>query len=129
AIAEDLAGDLAKVSADRVEMEQVLLNLLQNAVDAMIDHGGRERGIAIATSSDGDTVTVAVRDHGPGLTGEAEAHLFEAFFTTKPQGLGLGLSICRTIVESHGGRLWAENEPDGGLTMRFALPVAEEEAA
>lgn len=129
AIAVELAGDLPKVSADRVEIEQVLLNLLQNAVDAMIDHGRRERGIAISTASDGDTVTVAVRDHGPGLTGEVEAHLFEAFFTTKPQGLGLGLSICRTIVESHGGRLWAENEPDGGVTMRFTLPVALETAA
>lgn len=128
-----LAGDLPKVSADRVEIEQVLLNLLQNAVDATIDDGARERvrdrGIEIRTSFDGDVVEAAVRDHGPGLTSDVEAHLFDAFFTTKPQGLGLGLSICRTIVESHGGRLWATNEPDGGLTMRFTLPVAAEEPA
>ncbi len=120
-----LAGDLPKVAADRVEIEQVLLNLLQNAVDAMIDHEGRERGITVRTSSDGTVVKVAVRDHGPGLTPEVEAHLFDTFFTTKPQGLGLGLSICRTIVESHGGRLWAADNDDGGLTMRFTLPVAD----
>ena len=123
-----LAGDLPKVSADRVEIEQVLLNLLQNAVDAMVDHAGRERGITVRTSHDGSSVKVAVRDHGPGLTAEVEAHLFDTFFTTKPQGLGLGLSICRTIVESHGGRLWAADNDDGGLTMRFTLPVATPEA-
>ena len=81
-----------------------------------------------STSCDVDRVTLAVRDHGPGLTPAVEAHLFDTFFTTKPQGLGLGLSICRTIVESHGGRLWPENEPDGGLTMRVALPIAPEDA-
>lgn len=122
-----LAGDLPKVSADRVEIEQVLLNLLQNAVDAMVDHAGRERGITVRTSHDGSSVKVAVRDHGPGLTPDVEAHLFDTFFTTKPQGLGLGLSICRTIVESHGGRLWAADNDDGGLTMRFTLPVTTPE--
>jgi two-component system sensor histidine kinase TtrS len=123
-----LAGDLPKVVADRVEIEQVLLNLLQNAVDAMLDQPGRDRGITVRTSRDGAAVKVAVRDHGPGLTPETEAHLFETFFTTKPQGLGLGLAICRTIVESHGGRLWAAHNDDGGLTMRFTLPVATAEA-
>lgn len=124
----ELAGGLPKVSADRVEVEQVLLNLLQNAVDAMIDRDDRDRGIVLRTACDGDTVVVSVRDHGPGLTAAVEARLFEPFFTTKPQGLGLGLSICRTIVESHGGRLTAVNEPDGGLTMAFALPIAAEDA-
>lgn len=118
-----LAGDLPKVFADRVEIEQVLLNLLQNAVDAMIDAPGRERGITVRTSADGLDAKVAVRDHGSGLTEETRAHLFDTFFTTKPQGLGLGLAICRTIVESHGGRLWATDNPDGGLTMRFTLPA------
>jgi two-component system sensor histidine kinase TtrS len=124
-----LAGDLPVISADRAEVEQVLLNLLQNAVDAMEGEPGRDRGIVVTTAHDGDGVTVAVRDHGPGLSPEVEAHLFDTFFTTKPQGLGLGLSICRTIVESHGGRLWPTNEPDGGLTMRVTLPVATEDAA
>jgi len=124
-----LAGDLPEISADRAETEQVLLNLLQNAVDVMGDapEHARERGIEVTTSLGPDGVTVAVRDHGTGLTPEVETHLFDTFFTTKPQGLGLGLSICRTIVESHGGRLWPTNEPDGGLTMRFTLPIVAEE--
>ena len=124
-----LSGGLPSISADRAEIEQVLLNLLQNAVDAMEDASGDDRCIVVSTSRDGDRLTIAVRDHGPGLTPEVEAHLFDTFFTTKPQGLGLGLSICRTIVEGHGGRLWPENEPDGGLTMRVTLPVATEDAA
>ncbi|MDK9696513.1 MAG: PhnD/SsuA/transferrin family substrate-binding protein [Siculibacillus sp.] len=123
-----LAGALPPISADRAELEQVLLNLLQNAVDAMDGAAASGSGIVVSTSREHDTVSVAVRDHGPGLTPEVEAHLFDTFFTTKPQGLGLGLSICRTIVESHGGRLWPTNEPDGGLTMRVALPVPPEDA-
>lgn len=121
------AGDLPDVSVDRVEIEQVLLNLLQNAVDSMVDReDAAAKGITVRTSLEGDSVKVAVRDHGPGLTPDVEARLFETFFTTKPQGLGLGLSICRTIVESHGGRLWAANNEDGGLTMRFTLPIIAE---
>ncbi|MBZ8140894.1 sensor histidine kinase [Rubrivivax gelatinosus] len=122
-----LAGALPPVLADRIEIEQVLLNLLQNALDAMADGAQRERGIVVATGVHGDSVELAVRDHGCGLAPEVQAHLFDTFFTTKPQGLGLGLSICRTIVESHGGRLWATNEPDGGLTMRFSLPATTED--
>lgn len=118
-----LAGDLPPVSVDRAEIEQVLLNLMQNAVDAMADGPGRSKGIEVTTARADDTVVVAVRDHGTGLTPEVEAHLFDTFFTTKPQGLGLGLSICRTIVESHGGRLTPENAADGGLVMLFTLPV------
>lgn len=122
-----LSSGLPPVSADRIEIEQVLLNLLQNALDSMADVEHRERGIGVSTMRVGDSVEVAVRDHGIGLTAEVEEHLFDTFFTTKPQGLGLGLSICRTITESHGGRLWATNEATGGLTMHFALPVAVEE--
>ena len=120
-----LADGLPAVLADRVEIEQVLLNLLQNAVDAMVEAGETDSGVTLRSSRDGAGVRIAVRDHGPGLTGEAQARLFETFFTTKPQGLGLGLPICRSIVESHGGRLWAANNEDGGLTMRFTLPPAD----
>lgn len=123
-----LGDDVPKVLADRVEIEQVLLNLLQNAVDAMLDAGIAGKGVTIRSSRMGAAAKIAVRDNGPGLTPEVEAHLFETFFTTKPQGLGLGLSICRTIIESHGGRLWAANNDDGGLTMRFTLPEAQTEA-
>ena len=80
-------------------------------------------------SREGATVRIAVRDAGCGLTPEVESRLFETFFTTKPQGLGLGLSICRTIVESHGGRMWAARNEDAGLTMRFTLPIAREPQA
>lgn len=117
------ATNLPHIVGDRIEIEQVLLNLLQNGLDAMPEGYQRALGIGVATSLRGDMIEVAVRDHGTGLTPAVETHLFETFFTTKPQGLGLGLSICRTIVESHGGRLWATNEAEGGLTMHFTLPV------
>jgi two-component system, LuxR family, sensor histidine kinase TtrS len=123
-----LVPGLPSLIADRIEIEQVLLNLLQNALDAMTDLDARERGISVSTTRSDDTVEIAVRDHGTGLAPKIEAHLFETFFTTKPQGLGLGLSICRTIVESHGGRMWATNEATGGLTMRFALPLSPEDS-
>lgn len=124
-----LAEDLPAVMADRGEIQQVLLNLLQNAVDAMVGHDGAAEGITVRTSVGADgMVKVAVRDAGPGLDADAERRLFEPFFTTKKDGLGLGLSICRTIVESHGGRLWATANPRRGLTLRFTLPVLEEPA-
>jgi two-component system, LuxR family, sensor histidine kinase TtrS len=121
-----LGQDTPHVLADRIEIEQVLLNLLQNAVDSMSDAAPENRleGVTVRTSrSDGDA-RIAVRDAGCGLAPNVEARLFETFFTTKPQGLGLGLSICRTIVESHGGRMWATPNNGAGLTMRFTLPAA-----
>jgi CheY-like chemotaxis protein len=127
----DLGEGLPPISADLIEIEQVLLNLLQNALDVMDGRPDKARGITVTTRrsvENADSVEVAVRDHGTGLTPEVQAHLFDPFFTTKPQGLGLGLSICRTIVESHGGHLWATNEPDGGLSMRFALPILAEDS-
>lgn len=130
-IVVDLGEDLPPISADLIEVEQVLLNLLQNALDVMEDRPDKARGIRVGTRRSpeaADAVEVTVRDHGTGLTPEVQAHLFDPFFTTKPQGLGLGLSICRTIVESHGGRLWATNEPDGGLSMRLTLPIIEQDA-
>ena len=122
-----LAERLPRVAADSLEIEQVLLNLLQNALDAMAEGARKAQGVQVSTRLAGGMVEVAVRDHGSGLSPEVEAQLFDAFFTTKPQGLGLGLSICRTIVESHGGHLWAKNEPGGGVTLRFGLPVHDEE--
>lgn len=123
-----LADDLPPVSMDRGEIQQVLLNILQNAVDATRARGGDGEcdGITVRTSAAEGGVKAAVRDCGIGLTPEAAARLFEPFFTTKPEGLGLGLSICRTIVEAHGGRLWAHPNPERGLTLRFTLPAAEE---
>ena len=118
----DPAPDLPPVMGDRVEIEQVLLNLLQNALDASEDAPpGSE--IRLSTASDGNMVTMTLRDHGSGLSPDDAPHIFDAFHTTKERGLGLGLPICRTIAESHGGELWAEPQPDG-LAMHFSLPVA-----
>ncbi len=122
-----LADGLPRVCVDRIEIEQVLLNLLQNAVDATVETG-KPGGVTVRSSRVGADVKIAVRDDGPGLTPEVDAHLFEPFFTTKRHGLGLGLSICRTIVEGHGGRLWAAANEHSGLTMRFTLPGVEAEA-
>ncbi|MGE5517472.1 MAG: PhnD/SsuA/transferrin family substrate-binding protein [Bacteroidota bacterium] len=120
-----LAPDLPRVRADRVQIEQVVLNLLQNAADAMTDQPLRR--LTVSSTAGDDKVSVAVSDSGSGLSAETRAHLFEPFFTTKPEGLGLGLSLSRTIIEAHGGRLWAEDSPDGGALFRFALPAEAEE--
>ncbi|WP_339109741.1 PhnD/SsuA/transferrin family substrate-binding protein [Thioclava sp. GXIMD4216] len=122
----ELAADLPAVLADRVEVEQVLLNLLQNALEATeaAPQATGPRDIVLATSVRGGKVVVTLRDHGTGLTEAAAAQLFDPFFTTKATGLGLGLPICRTIIESHGGRLWAETAAGGGVRMCFVLPAS-----
>jgi signal transduction histidine kinase len=107
-----------------VQLQQVMLNLIINAVEAMrgVSDGPRELLISTGTSDTGD-VRVAVRDSGPGLTPAALERLFEPFYTTKPGGLGLGLSICRSIVEGHGGRLWASTNVPRGAIFQFTLSV------
>jgi two-component system sensor histidine kinase TtrS len=122
AIQVEPGSALPAVRADRVELQQVLLNLLQNAVEAGAG------AIIVRTSAAEGMVEVAVRDSGSGLDGETATRMFEPFYTTKPDGLGLGLSICRTIVERHGGCIGAEGEPGRGVTVRFALPAMEEDA-
>ncbi|MEZ6024048.1 MAG: ATP-binding protein [Hyphomonadaceae bacterium] len=112
---------------DRVQIQQVILNLVRNAIDAMIDHPRRD--LLVATSAaDGGMAMVSVTDSGPGIDEGAAARLFQPFVTTKAQGMGVGLSISRTIVESHGGRIWAEPNPDGGAIFRFTLRLATEAA-
>ena len=111
----ELAEGLPLVQGDLVELQQVILNLIVNAIEAMsgMNAGPRELQIGAGSTEPGD-VLVAVRDSGPGLAPATLEHLFEAFHTTKPNGLGLGLSICRSIIEGHGGRLWASaNAPRG----------------
>jgi two-component system, LuxR family, sensor kinase FixL len=117
----DLAAGLPLVLADRVQVEQVLVNLVQNAIDATADAPRRE--LAIATRLTGGFVEVAVADTGGGVHGDMVDRLFDPFTTTKSSGLGLGLSICRRIIDEHGGRIWCESGPDGGTVFRFALPV------
>jgi two-component system sensor kinase FixL len=112
------------VIVDRVQVQQVLVNLLRNAMDAMQDAERRELTISIVPARD-DMVEVAVADTGPGISPEIKAKLFQPFVTSKAHGMGVGLSISRTIVESHGGSLWAEPNEGGGAVFRFTLPAAK----
>jgi len=122
-----LAEGLLSVLGDRVQLQQVLLNLILNAAEAMgsMEEGARE--LLISTEEDQAGVVVAVRDSGPGIDPEHLDRVFDAFYTTKPSGTGMGLSICRSIIHAHGGKLWAEaNEPRGAV-FQFTLPGAERE--
>jgi len=111
------------VQGDRIQLQQVLLNLIVNAVESMstLTEGPRELQISSARDAT-DSVLIAVRDSGPGLTPEDFERAFQAFHTTKPDGMGLGLSICRSIVEAHGGRLWATANAPRGAIFQFTLP-------
>jgi two-component system sensor histidine kinase TtrS len=111
------------VEADHVMLQQVLLNLMKNAADAMNSLPAADRSISVLIDRDGPAVTVAVADRGPEVSAETFDRLFDAFFTTKPGGLGLGLPICKSIIEAHGGWLRAERrQPPPGLVFRFSLP-------
>jgi C4-dicarboxylate-specific signal transduction histidine kinase len=127
-VRESLAEDLPKVLGDRIQLQQVVLNLITNGIEAMADVGERRPDLAIRSQRhevDGRPgVLVAVRDAGVGVAPENLGRLFEAFYTTKPQGLGLGLSISRSIIHAHGGVLWASRNPDHGATFHFFLPAA-----
>jgi len=121
-----LAAGLPLIQGDRVQLQQVILNLIVNAVEAMsgVSEGARE--LLIGTGKDGSSgVLVAVQDSGPGLNPESFERLFDAFYTTKPGGMGMGLSICRSIVEAHGGRIWVSRTAGPGATVQFTLPVCE----
>jgi PAS domain S-box-containing protein len=122
----ELAADLPKVFADRVQLQQVVMNLIMNGAEAMQEVADRPRILTIGSSlQDGQQVAVAVKDCGIGLTTDSQNRLFNAFFSTKPGGLGIGLSICRSIIEVHGGRLWASPNPDHGATFQFVLPLPD----
>jgi two-component system sensor kinase FixL len=110
---------------DRVQVQQVLVNLIKNAIDAMENAPRRKITISAAAIS-ADYLQVSVADTGPGIDGEIAEKLFEAFVTTKKDGMGMGLNICRSIIEAHGGRLWAEPNPIGGTIFRFNLPIARD---
>lgn len=114
------------IFSDRVQLQQVLLNLIMNACDAMSDTAQGERVLVIATSVDDGVVRIAVHDRGPGIAARSLESVFEPFVTSKKNGLGLGLAICRSIVRSHGGNMWASNNPDRGATIVVSLPIATE---
>ncbi len=116
-----LAHDLPQLEMDPVQIQQVLLNLATNGMAAMM-HAAGPRELTIRSEKHGDgEILVAVEDHGPGIAPEAAARMFEPFFSTKPQGTGMGLAICRSIVEAHDGRVWAEESAHGGAILQFTV--------
>jgi PAS domain S-box-containing protein len=126
-VSTELDPLLPLVRGDRIQLQQVALNLMLNAFEAMNERANGERGVLIRTGRKDDQILAAVADIGHGIAaGEAEK-IFKPFYTSKPQGLGMGLSICRSIINSHHGRLWVENNPDCGATFYFSLPAPAEE--
>jgi signal transduction histidine kinase len=118
------------VRADAVHLQQVILNLALNGMDAMLNCVPGSRKMTLETALVGQTeVEVSVADTGTGIPKDKLVNVFDTFFTTKPQGTGLGLSIARTIIETYGGRIWAENKLGGGAVFRFTLPLARPHAA
>ncbi|HLW36386.1 MAG TPA: ATP-binding protein, partial [Chthoniobacterales bacterium] len=122
-----LANNLPAVVGDPTQIQQVLVNLVGNAFEAMRDKPANKRKVELTTEKNGDeTVCVAVRDYGVGLSDATRARLFEQFFTTKKEGLGMGLAIVRSIIEAHGGSIDADNANGGGARFHFTLPISKE---
>jgi two-component system sensor kinase FixL len=122
-----LAPDLPIISADRIQLQQVILNLIVNAIEAMSSQKGGRRDLLVGSEWDGpSSIVVVVRDTGPGIGAEHLDRIFDGFYTTKAQGIGMGLAICRSIIEAHDGRLWAVPGKEGGATFQFSLPVDAE---
>jgi signal transduction histidine kinase len=126
----ELASALPPVLGDRIQLQQVLMNLLINAIQAMAPVTGQPREVLIRSRRhDANQVVLEVMDSGIGITPENADRLFSAFFTTKPDGMGIGLSICRSIIEAHGGRIWASPNTGPGATLQFTLPLSEDNAS
>jgi two-component system sensor kinase FixL len=124
AVEIDLVDPSPVVHVEKVQIQQVLINLIMNAAEAMSHHGPEGKKIILQTRLiDHGTVQVAVRDFGPGIEEKDLDHIFDPFFTTKRSGLGMGLSLSRSIIEAHGGRIWVENNPEKGVTFYFEIPV------
>jgi two-component system, LuxR family, sensor kinase FixL len=123
AVNVQLALDLPAVNGDAVQLQQVLLNLVVNSCDAMAGLEAIDRRLLVRTElANGNDVLVSVADRGQGIPFEKMERIFEPFFTTKTLGMGLGLTVCRTIISAHGGRLWVMNNPERGATFQFTLP-------
>jgi C4-dicarboxylate-specific signal transduction histidine kinase len=124
----DLGDDVPLVNADRIMVEQVLLNLVKNGIEAMKQTPRTERRLTVRTRRTGNQVEVCVIDRGHGIPGEVAPELFSPFFTTKTNGMGMGLNICRSIVELHDGHLWFSANPAGGAMFHFTLPQVIEQS-
>ena len=126
ALSTELSAELPKIMVDRVQLQQVFMNLMLNAIEAMADSGGE---LTVTSKRQDGQLQFSVGDTGMGLPNEKMDQIFSAFFTTKPQGSGMGLAISRSIVESHGGQLWASANPEGGATFYFTLPIQVTESS
>ena len=126
ALETQLSDDMPLIFADRIQLQQVMLNLMMNAIEAMTQVTTPRELLISSEADDSKGVVVVVRDSGPGLDSKSLERLFEPFYTTKPQGMGMGLAICRSIVQAHGGRLWAATNRDRGASFHFSLPTGEE---
>jgi signal transduction histidine kinase len=126
----ELAADLPNVRGDRVQLQQVVLNLVLNGFEAMREPGAGDRTLVIHTARDGaDAVGISIQDSGSGFDETDNDRMFQPLYTTKTEGLGMGLAIARTIVGAHGGRLWAANNVSHGATFHFTLPVRGEDTS
>jgi signal transduction histidine kinase len=122
ALETQLSDDMPLVFADRIQLQQVMLNLMMNAIEAMSGAADGPRELLVRSGpNESQGVLVSVQDSGPGLDPKSVDHLFDAFYTTKPQGMGMGLAICRSIIEAHGGRLWATANEGRGAAFQFTL--------
>jgi signal transduction histidine kinase len=125
----DFESSLPSVYGDRIQLQQVVLNLITNAVEVVAELSHDRRSIILRTQATDQGVQVAVRDFGTGIDPSRLDDIWEPFFTTKKAGLGMGLSICRSIIRAHEGRIWAENNPDWGTTFAFEIPAMVNEQA
>ena len=128
-ITMDLKGGVPTVYGDRIQIQQVILNLIINALDAVTDQPVDTREILISTEQEADNIIIKIIDSGPGIDNDKLETIFDTFYTTKTTGIGMGLPICRSIVEKHNGRIWASNNPEGGATFTFALPITKHDAS
>ena len=124
----NLARGLAPILADKIMVQQVVLNLIRNGIAAMQDDAGSGRELSVTTLRVGAFVETRVADQGSGIAASHVSKIFTPFFTTKTDGMGMGLNICRSIIEFHGGRLWADANPAGGAIFHFTLPFEAETA-
>jgi signal transduction histidine kinase len=123
----ELAADLPQIVGDRLQLQQVAMNLIVNSIEAMKDVDGLREMVIRSKWTENGQILVAVSDTGIGLPPQLAEQIFDSFFTTKPHGRGMGLRISRSIIESHGGRLWVTGAPGQGATFQFSLPVTSED--